>query len=121
MLKPMARMMNAGLKVLDLEQIERTVKPTEAQRATFNDLKAVSSKAEEAIRKSCPGKPPSTLPGRLEAAERRLAATLAGMRVVRPAVDAFYAMLNEEQKSRFDAIRPDHGGQDGPHQQRDRD
>jgi hypothetical protein len=108
MLNPMARFMTVGLKMLDLEQVERVVEPTNAQRPAFNELKAAVATAEEEIRNSCPGKPPATLPARLEAAETRFAAMAAGIRAVRPAVDAFYNTLSEKQKSRFDAIRPEH-------------
>lgn len=86
MLNPMARMMGAGLKRLDLDQIERAVKPTDTQRPAFNDLKAAVAKAENQIRNACPGKPPMTLPARLEVAEKRFAAMSAGLGAVRPKV-----------------------------------
>jgi len=93
MLNPMARMMDAGLKMLDLDQIERAVRPTGAQRPAFDDLKAAVAKAEDRIRIACPGKPPMTLPARLEATEKRFAAMSAGLSAVRPKVDVFYNVL----------------------------
>lgn len=113
MWNPMAKMMGAGLKMLDLDQIEQTVKPTDAQRPAFNDLKAAVATAEDQIRNACPGKPPMTLPGRLEVAEKRFTAMSAGLSAVRPKVDAFYKTLSDDQKSCFNAIRPSHEEQ-GP-------
>jgi hypothetical protein len=120
MLNPMARLMNVGLRMLDLAQIERVVEPTVAQRTAFDELKAVTAKADEQVRNSCSGKPPSTLPARLEAAEIRFGAMFEAIRAVRPAVDVFYKTLSEDQKRRFNAIRPDHDAQGSQCHQHDR-
>jgi hypothetical protein len=42
----------------------------------------------------------------------RLEATLQAVRTVRPALEAFYNSLSDEQKARFTAIGPDHIGAD---------
>lgn len=106
MFMPIGKPMSVGLGALDIDSIERAVKPTEAQGAAFNELKAISAKAEEAVRKACPGKPPGTPLARLEMVEKRLDAMLAAVRTLRPALQSFYNTLSDEQKSRFDAVGP---------------
>jgi hypothetical protein len=82
--------------------IEEAVRPSEAQRAAFDALKDASKKAADTMAASCPRDYPSNGSARLEAMERRLDAMLAGVRTVRPAFDAFYASLTDDQKRRLD-------------------
>jgi hypothetical protein len=49
---------------------------------------------------------PSTPTGRLAAVEARLNAMLEGVKTERPAMDKFYSSLSDEQKARFNALRP---------------
>jgi hypothetical protein len=106
MFMPIGKPMSAGLAALDIDSIERAVKPTGTQRAAFDELKAMSAKAEEAVRKACPGSPPETPLARLEMMETRLDAMLTAVRTLRPALRSFYSTLTDEQKKRFDAVRP---------------
>lgn len=87
-----------------LARIERVVRPTEAQRAAFEEFKAASTKAAETMRAACPTEIFLTPPGRLEVHEKLTEARLAAIRIVRPALQAFYATLNDEQKARFNFI-----------------
>jgi hypothetical protein len=96
----------AGFAEWRIEQIERTVKPTEAQRAAFNDLKTASTKAAEALAAACPRDVPKTSSERLALMETRMEAMLAAVKTVRPAYDAFYATLSDEQKKRIDDVGP---------------
>jgi hypothetical protein len=116
MFMPIGKPMSVGLGALDIDSIERAVRPTEAQRAAFNELKAISAKAEDAVRKACPGKPPATPLARLEMMERRLDAMLASIHTLRPALQSFYAKLSDEQKKRFDAVGPGKGRGAGCHE-----
>jgi phage shock protein A len=106
MFMPIGKPMSVGLGALDIDSIERAVKPTEAQRAAFDELKAISAKAEEAVRKACPGSPPETPLARLEMMETRIDTMLTAVRTLRPALQSFYRTLTDEQKKRFDAVRP---------------
>jgi hypothetical protein len=106
MFMPIGKPMSVGLGVLDIDSIERAVRPSEAQRAALDELKAISAKAEDAVRKACPGKPPATPLARLDMVERRLDAMLGAIRTLRPALQSFYATLSDEQKKRFDAVGP---------------
>ena len=90
---------SAGFAEWRLDRLERVVKPTEAQRAKFDEFKAASKTAAETMRAACPTDAPTTMVGRMEAMEERLDAMLQAVKSVRPALEAFYATLNDEQKA----------------------
>ncbi|MBR0914594.1 Spy/CpxP family protein refolding chaperone [Bradyrhizobium japonicum] len=93
----------AGFHGWRIDRIEQIIKPTEAQRAKFDDLQAASDKASEALRLACPTEVPTTAAGRMEFMERRMEAMLQSVKTVRPAFEAFYATLSDEQKARLDS------------------
>lgn len=93
----------AGFAEWRIDRLERLLKPTDAQRGKFDEFKAAASKAADIIRAACPADVPSTMPGRMEAMEKRMDAMLQAVKSVRPALDAFYATLNSEQKARLDS------------------
>src|SRR6188474_2415540 len=84
----------AGFAEWRVGRLERVVKPTDAQRAKFDEFKAASSKAAEAMRAACPADAPTSMVGRVEAMEKRLEAMLQAVKTVRPAFEAFYATLS---------------------------
>lgn len=84
-----------------LDRLERVTQPTEAQRPLFEKLAEAAAKARDVARAGCPTERAVTPPGRLAAAEKRLDAMLNAVRTVRPAMDEYYASLNEEQKARL--------------------
>jgi hypothetical protein len=100
----------AGLAEWRMERIERLIKPTDAQRAALNELRNASSKAAETIAAACPREFPAGASARLEAMEKRLDAMLVAVKTVRPAFEAFYATLNDEQKARINSGGPRHWG-----------
>jgi hypothetical protein len=69
------------------------------QRAKFDEFRAVSNKAAETMRAACAIDVPTTMVGRMEAMEKRLEAMLGTVKTVRPAFEAFYATLSDEQKA----------------------
>jgi hypothetical protein len=89
----------AGFAEWRLDRLERVIKPTDAQRAKFDEFKAASNKAAEAMRAACPTDAPTTMVGRIEAMEKRLDAMLQAVKTVRPALETFYATLSDEQKA----------------------
>jgi hypothetical protein len=95
----------AGFAQWRLDRIEQVTKPTEAQRAKFDELKAASNKAVETMRAACPPTFPATIVGRMEAIEKRLDAMLQAVKTVRPTLDAFYATLSDEQKANLNGGR----------------
>jgi hypothetical protein len=96
----------AGLAEWRLQRIEQVVKPTEAQKTALNDLRTASTKAAETIAAACPKEFPASAPARLELMEKRMEAMLAAVKTVRPAFDAFYNTLNDEQKAKLNAAGP---------------
>jgi hypothetical protein len=100
----------AGLAEWRMERIERLITPTETQRAALNDLRTASAKAAEIVAAACPREFPASATARLELMERRLDAMQRAIKTVRPAFDAFYATLNEEQKARINTSGPRHWG-----------
>ena len=96
----------AGLAEWRMERIERLVKPTEAQRATLDGLRTASTKAAEMISAACPQDFPASAPARLEAMEKRMDTMLQAIKTVRPAFDAFYATLTDEQKASLNTAGP---------------
>jgi hypothetical protein len=84
-----------------IERVERATQPTAEQRPGFDRLKEAMGKASETMRGACTTERPVTPTGRLAAAEQRLAAMLDAVRTVRPALDAYYNSLTDEQKARL--------------------
>lgn len=93
----------AGFTQWRIERVERAVKPTEAQKAKFDELKAAAAKSAELMRSACPAETPKTVTGRMEAMEKRMDVMLQAVKTMRPALDAFYATLTDEQKAELDS------------------
>jgi hypothetical protein len=86
-----------------VEQIEKTVNPTESQRAAFDELKAAAVKAADLTAGTCPREIPQTSGERLSFTKRRLEAILDAVKTIDPVFAKFYATLSDEQKVRLDA------------------
>lgn len=94
-----------------LIRLEYKVKPTDAQKPAFEDLKAAAKAAAAKAKAGCPAKPVQAADGsrpapkspteRLASMEVALAAQLDAVRTVRPAAEKFYASLSDEQKNAF--------------------
>jgi LTXXQ motif family protein len=100
----------AGLAEWRLERIERLVNPNDAQRAALDSLRNASAKAAEIVAAACAREFPASATARLELMEKRLDAMQQAIKTVRPAFDAFYATLNDEQKARVNMSGPRHWG-----------
>ena len=85
------------------DRIAELVKPTDAQRVSFDEFKAASIKSAEIMRGACQTDVPATIVGRTEAMEKRMETMLQAVRAMRPALEAFYATLSDEQKARLDS------------------
>lgn len=100
----------AGIAEWRIEDVERLVRPTEAQRAALGELRTASAKAADGLKSACPREIPQTSVQRLAFMEERMAAMLAAIRTLRPAFEAFYATMSDEQKARLDGAGPRHWG-----------
>ena len=86
--------------------IESRVHPTEAQRASFDNLKNASAKAADLLKGTCQPNEALTPPARLQAAGQRLDAMLQAVETVKSALDSLYSELSDEQKAQFESIGP---------------
>jgi len=100
----------AGLAEWRIEQIERAVKLDDSQHKLLEHLRAASTKAAEMIATGCPSEIPATVPGRLAFMETRMETMLQAVKLVRPAFDALYNTLSDEQKARVNAVGPRNWG-----------
>jgi len=92
----------AGRATWGVEQIEKAVQPTEAQRSALDDLKAAATKAADLSTGACPKEIPRSSNDRLAFLAKRLGALREATMILVPAVAAFHASLSDEQKVRLD-------------------
>jgi LTXXQ motif family protein len=96
-----------GLTDFPIERIAQQVNPDQNQQALLNELRAASAKAVNILQAACPNELSSTPTGRIAAMRSRGEAMLQAVQVVRPALDAFYNSLSDEQRERFNALDED--------------
>lgn len=94
----------AGFAEWRAAEIEKALTLTDAQRNALKDLQSASSKAAETLSAACPAEAPASSAARLAFMEKRMDAMLQAIKTVRPAFDAFYATLTDEQKKRLDQV-----------------
>jgi hypothetical protein len=94
----------AGISNLALNRIEEIVRPTDAQGAALDKLDEAMQKAGERLRDACPNTIPQTPVGRLDVMQKRVEAMIDAANTVRPALEEFYASLNDEQKAKFNRL-----------------
>lgn len=95
----------AGFAEWRIDRMQQALKLTDAQRAKFDEFKKASADAQAAMRAACPAEFPSSMADRLTLMESRMEIMLTGIKTVRPAFDAFYATLTDEQKTKLNANR----------------
>lgn len=86
------------------DQIDRVVRPDDAQRAKLDQLQSAASQAADIVKAACPSDIPATPPARLAAVGKRLNAMLQAVETVRPALAGFYDSLSDDQKARFNTM-----------------
>ena len=91
---------------LPVQRIEQVIQPTAQQQGAFDDLKKATQNASDKWQSSCPTAIPLLPVARLDAVETRLKAMADAIKSVRPALENFYASLNDEQKARFNMMGP---------------
>lgn len=88
-------------------QIERAVRLDDTQKTLLDELKQAAQDAQQILAAACSTDDPPAPATPLATVTRRLQAALRAIRAARPALEAFYKSLNDEQKARFIAIGPD--------------
>jgi hypothetical protein len=91
---------------LPIDKIQQAINPNDEQRVALDELGNASVKAAETIRKACPSEPALTAPARLAAMEQRIEAMKSAIGIIRPAMEKFYGLLNDEQKAKLTAMSP---------------
>jgi hypothetical protein len=92
------------MAALPIEQVRQAVQPTEAQRASVDQLAGVSIQAAQIIRASCPTRTALTAPERLAAMSERLDAMITAEQFVQPRLEKLYGLLDDAQTARLDAL-----------------
>src|SRR6188508_481755 len=106
--RDLCRQPGSGVTAWPFAEIERKVRLNAEQKELLADIRKASQDAAAVFKASCPPEDsfPLTPPGRLAAMTARLDATLQAVQTVRPALEAFYASLSDEQKERFNELGP---------------
>ena len=99
---------SVGLYEWQLPWLDQVVRPTDAQRAPLNDLQSASSKAIATMSAACEAPAPTTTKDQLQMMDARLEAASQAVKTLRPAFDAFYASLDNQQQQRLDVFGPRH-------------
>jgi hypothetical protein len=89
----------AGFAEWRIDLLDEILKPTEAQRAKFEEFKSASSEAGAAIRSACPTDIPDSMVGHMQAMEKLADAKSQAIKAVLPTLEAFYAALSVDQKA----------------------
>ncbi|HUC48155.1 MAG TPA: Spy/CpxP family protein refolding chaperone [Xanthobacteraceae bacterium] len=87
-----------------IEQINKSVQPTDAQRDDLAGIKQSLNAAAADLDGHCPATAPATALGRLETIEARLDAAWRTVLSMQVALANFEAKLTDAQKSRFDTM-----------------
>jgi hypothetical protein len=93
--------LSAVLRNWPVNEIERDVRLTTAQRVAFYELVTSSLKAADTLASACPAEAALTPVGRMEAMRQRLTAVRAATAAIRPALARFYDALDQGQQQRF--------------------
>jgi hypothetical protein len=89
---------------LPIDQVQQAIQPNDTQRTALDNLANASAKAARDIKAACPTQMALTAPGRLAAMQQRIEAMVAAVKMVRPPLQEFYDLLNDEQRARLNAL-----------------
>ncbi len=87
-----------------IDQIDRSVQPTQSQRPALADVKAAFAKAVDDLQAHCPTTVPPNAVGRVDAIEARLDATWRSVLSIQVALANFESKLDDAQRGRFDQM-----------------
>jgi LTXXQ motif family protein len=87
-----------------IEQIDKSVQPSDAQRSDLAEVKQAFGKAVDDLEAHCPTTVPPTAVARLDAIEARLDSTWRSVLSIQVALANFEIKLDDAQKARFDQM-----------------
>jgi hypothetical protein len=85
-----------------VSDLEQRLKPTSAQKPSFEALRAALVQAGDDLRRACPAMAPASAPARLTAIQERLWAIQSAAAALRKPLVDFHADLDEAQKAHLD-------------------
>jgi LTXXQ motif family protein len=89
-----------------INQISDAVQPNAQQNALLDDLGNAIVKASDVIKSHCPTTVSFTPTGRLDTMQQRLQGLVQAVSLVSEPLGKFYDSLTDEQKARFNSIKP---------------
>jgi hypothetical protein len=89
-----------------INQISDAVQPNAQQNTLLDDLGNAIVKASDVIKSHCPTTVSFTPTGRLDTMQQRLQGLVQAVNLVSEPLGKFYDSLNDEQKARFNSIKP---------------
>jgi hypothetical protein len=89
------------LRKTPFDVISRTVRPSERQQNALDTIRSAVSAAADMLATTCPKDIPAMPSERLDALRHAIDALLESRTTMHPALDDFYASLDEEQKARI--------------------
>jgi hypothetical protein len=110
-----AQMCDAGSRNvtgLSVDQYRQTLKLSDDQRAALDALTAAVTKATQDLKAACPSERAASATAGLAHLEKRIEAMSAAVAAIRPSLETFYGLLNDEQKEQVIAIAQ-RSGRDG--------
>ena len=90
--------------------LEHLIRPSKTQMDMLGNLQAASAAAKKIIASSCTKETVSTGPIHFAEMQKRLAALLESIKVLREPYEAFYASLDSRQKALLDGLGPTRRG-----------
>ena len=99
------RQRQAGLANFPIAKIQETVSPTDDQLDLLDALEDATFKALDIMKAACPEDPPVSPNERLAATQSRIEAMIEAAKAIQPALEDFYAALNDQQKALFSKMK----------------
>ena len=101
---------SVGLTEWRLSYLEHLVRPSKAQMEMLAKLQTASAAAKKIIASSCTKETVSTGPIHFAEMQKRLAALLESIKVLREPYEVFYTSLDSRQKALLDGLGPTRRG-----------
>jgi hypothetical protein len=89
-----------------IDQINAALQPNQQQGALLDDLGNAVVKASDVIKSHCPTTVSFTPTGRIDTMQQRLQGLVQAADIVSVPLNKFYDALSDEQKARFNSIKP---------------
>jgi LTXXQ motif family protein len=99
------------LRRMPFDEVFKAVQPSGEQRDALEQIKNSVHDAADKLASACPKQLPSELGARLEIVSQLTNAILTALAPVRPTLETFYRLLDDEQKARLVAMSFSHDAQ----------